>query len=245
MNDEKIEEKKIPPGWGQDSRSEFIENAWHNTFATFHNVKDWYSILKDIHLVFDAITHNIDRTPDWFASFFLFRSHSAYLGSVRLALSGQTPETYIVLRGCLENALYGFYVSRNAESREIWLRRHDDEKSNKAVRKTFTIRNLLKALRSEDLKLHDVAQELYDRTIDLGGHPNEQAVFTVMKQTVNGTKLTFESGYLVGNEPALVLALKTCAQIGTCALSVFQRIYRERFDILGLSDQLASLKRGL
>ncbi|MDX9745885.1 MAG: hypothetical protein RBU31_05045 [Syntrophales bacterium] len=126
MNDEKIEEKKIPPGWGQDSLSEFIENAWHNTFATFHNVKDWYSILKDIHLVFDAITHNIDRTPDWFASFFLFRSHSAYLGSVRLALSGQTPETYIVLRGCLGNALYGFYVSRNAESREIWLRRRDE-----------------------------------------------------------------------------------------------------------------------
>ncbi len=34
----------------------------------------------------------------------------------------------MVLRGCMENAL-GFYVSRNAGSREIWLRRHDDEKS--------------------------------------------------------------------------------------------------------------------
>lgn len=245
MNDSNKTEKKIPPGWGQDSLSEFIENAWHNTFASFHNLKTWYVLLRDTHLVFDNIAHNLDRTPDWFASFFLFRSHSAFLGGVRLGLSGQIPEAYMVLRGCLENALYGLYVSRTPSSQETWLRRHDDDASKRAVRNEFRLQNLLNLLKSEDVKLYHVASELYDRTIDLGGHPNEKAFFSVMKQTEDAAKLTFNSGYLIGNEPALQLALKSSAQIGTCALSIFQRIYPERFAILGLSDQLNSLKKGL
>ena len=245
MNDSDKSEKKVPPGWGQDSLSQFIENAWRSTYATFYNLKDWYVILRDTHLAFDTIAHNLDRTPGWFASFFLFHSHSAFLGSTRLALSGQIPETYMVLRGCIENALYGLYVSRNPNSKEIWLRRHDDAKSKQTMRKEFTVGNLLSTLKSEEVKLHAIAKELYDRAIDYGGHPNEKAFFTVMKQTEDGSKLTFHPAYLVGNEPALHVALKTCAQVGLCALSIFQCVYRERFDMLGLSDQLTSLKRGL
>ncbi len=107
------------------------------------------------------------------------------------------------------------------------------------------MRHLLSALQSEDVKLHRITKELYDRTIDLGGHPNEKAFFSVMKQTKDDSKLTFDSGYLVGNEPALQLAIKTCAQVGICVLSIFQRIYPQRFDILGLSERLNLLKKGL
>lgn len=151
----------------------------------------------------------------------------------------------MVLRGCIENALYGLYLSRNPTSRETWLKRDDDKKSKQTMRNEFTAGNLLRAVQSEDVKLYDIAKELYDRTIDLGGHPNEEAFFTVMKQTEGDSKLTFHSAYLVGDEPALRLALKTCAQIGTCTLSIFQMIYPQRFDILGLSDRLNLLKKGL
>lgn len=151
----------------------------------------------------------------------------------------------MVLRGCLENALYGLYVSRIPASQETWIRRHEDEKSKKAVKREFKIQNLLNVLKSEDDKLHHIANELYERTIDLGGHPNERAFLSVMKQSRDPSKITFDSAYLIGNEPALQLGLKSCAQIGICALSIFQRIYPERFDILGLSDLLGSLKKGL
>jgi len=151
----------------------------------------------------------------------------------------------MVYRGCLENALYGLYLSRTPASQETWLRRHDDEKSKKDVRREFKIQNLLKLLKSEDDKLHHAVNQLYERTIDLGGHPNERAFFSVMKQTKDPLKITFDSAYLIGNEAALQLGLKSCAQIGICALLIFQRIYPERFDILGLSDQLNSLKKGL
>jgi hypothetical protein len=151
----------------------------------------------------------------------------------------------MVLRGCLENALYGLYVTRNSSSQETWLRRHDDEESKKKVRKEFKISNLLDLLEKNDKNLHGIADELYERTIDYGGHPNERAFFSVAKKSGDEHKPTIQSAYLIGNEPALQLCLKSCAQIGLCSLSIFQLIYRERFDILGLSDEMKAVKRGL
>jgi hypothetical protein len=100
-------------------------------------------------------------------------------------------------------------------------------------------------LKSDNGTLYNITNELYERTIDLGGHPNERAFFSVMKQEKDDSKIRFDSAYLVGNEPALQLGLKSCAQIGICALLIFQRIYQERFNILGLSEQLNALKKGL
>jgi len=237
--------RKIPPGWGDDPLSKFIQDAIDNTYATFHNLKFPYNRLRDIHIVFNTIANHIDRTPNWFAAFFLIRSHAAFLGAVRLALSGQVPEAYMVLRGCLENALYGLYVTRNPSSQETWLRRHDNEESKKKIKNEFKVSNLLSLLENEDPRLRDIANELYERTIDYGGHPNERAFFSVAKKKSDESKTIIQLAYLIGNEPALQLCLKSCAQIGVCALSIFQKIYKERFDILGLSDQLTTLKRGL
>ena len=237
--------KIIPPGWGDDPLSAFIDKALDNTFATFHNLKSQYALLKNIHIIFDSIVHNLDRSSEWFASFFLFRSHSAFLGSVRLALSGAIPESYIVLRGCLENAFYGFYLHKDKVRQEIWLRRHDDKKSKGKMKGEFTIGKVLDFIKANDNNLYGISSELYERTIDFGGHPNEKAFFSVMKQETDKSKITFDSGYLIGNEPALQFSMKSSAQIGICSLLIFEKIYDKRFEILGLSDQINQLKQGL
>jgi len=235
----------IPPEWGSDPLSQFIQDAIHNTHATFHNLKTWYNKLRDIHITFRAITQNMDGSPNWFSSFFLFRSHAAFLAGVRLAMSGQVPESYMVLRGCLESALYGLYVTRKPTSKEIWLKRHNDEPSKKKVKQNFKISNLFQVLEIEDKRLYTITRDLYDRTIDYGGHPNERAFLSVVKKEADESKTTFQSAYLIGNEPAHKLCLKSCAQIGICALCIFRTIFRERFDILGLSETLEKLKKGL
>lgn len=229
-NDQTYEISRMPPKWGDDHLSKFIQDSIDNTYASFHNLKSLYDRLVDIHVAFRTIANNIDRTPDWFASFFLFRSHAAYLGAVRL-----------VLRGCLENALYGFYVARKPSTQEIWLRRHDDAESKRKVKGEFTVSNLLGLLAVEDEQLRRIAGDFYETTIDFGGHPNERAILSVMKQQLDESRRTYQSAYMIGNEPPLHCSLECCAQIGVCALSIFQRIYPERFDILGLSNQLLSL----
>lgn len=235
----------FPPEWGDDPLSTFIQGATDNTYASFYNLKEWYHLLRDVHVAFNSFAQNMERTPDLLPSFFFARSHSAYLAGVRLALSGQVPEAYMVLRGALECALYGLYIARKSSVGEIWLRRDEDETAKKKVQQEFKIFNLFPVLASENHNLRIIAGDLYERTIEYGGHPNQQAFLSVMKQQSSDSKITFQSAYMIGNEPALQFCLKSCAHIGTCSLSIFQLVFRERFDFLGISQKLELMKRGL
>lgn len=234
-----------PPDWGKDYLSEFIEMARNNTFASFSNLRPQYNILKNINDFYKYIIDNLINTPEWFSSFFLLKAHSAYLGSVRFALSGQCAETYLVLRGCLESAIYGVYLSRNKASQQIWLNRHNNEESFKRVKDEFKIVKLFKLLESIDPKIYKTTKILYDRTIDYGAHPNELAITSLLKKEENEKSIQFNLNYLSGNTPALHLSMKTTAQVGLCSLSIFQNVYSERFKILGVDDKIRKLKKGL
>ena len=70
---------KVPPEWGDDPLSTFIQGTTDNTYATFYNLKEWYNRLRDIHVVSTIVAENMNRSPDFFTSFFFVRSHSAFL----------------------------------------------------------------------------------------------------------------------------------------------------------------------
>ena len=239
------DEIKAPPDWGEDKLSKYIKDAWYNTYATFTNLRPQYNHLKEIHLNYQKIIDNLINTPDWFASFFLMRSHASYLGGVQLSFSGQIPEAYMVLRGCLENSFYGLYVTRNPDTQEMWLRRHKDDESKKKCRNEFTASNLFKCLEKEDRKINNIAKILYEMTIDYGAHPNERAFMSLMSQSKDEQKIDFKMYYLIGDSLPFQLCLKNTARIGVCSLDIFKLIYRHRFDILGISDKLEKLKKGL
>ena len=235
-------------GWGKDSLSEFIEEANHNTHAAFVNLKPQFDSLRNIHDAFKQITNNLNNPPYLLPAFFLFRSHASYLGAVRLAISGQISETYMVLRGCLENSLYALYISRKPETGEIWLKRQDDESSLKECKKCFLIGNIFETLDKENEKLGRSAKRLYDMTIDYGAHPNELSLSSIMKKKESDNEVSFNIAYLTNyliNPLAFGLCLKNTARIGVCSLIIFRSIFPERFDILGLSEKVNKLKRGL
>ena len=236
---------EVPKDWGQDPLSEFIETTRENTIATFANLRPQYNRLRDIHVFYRDLVENLNNSPDWFSAFFVLRAHASYLGGVRFALSGQVFETYMVLRGCLENALYGFYFHRNPASQETWLRRSDDKKTKDRVRSEFTGGALLRCLESVDRDTHRIAKQLYDQTIDYGAHPNEEGVLTMLAKTEEGDLLKYTGSYLTGGTIPFQLALKTTAQVGVCSLRIFWNVYRERFEILQLTEQLRRLEVGL
>ncbi len=63
----------LPPNWGKDSLSEFLETARHNTIATFVNCSNEYKTLKTIHVIFNYVKDNLNHTPEWFTNFFFFK----------------------------------------------------------------------------------------------------------------------------------------------------------------------------
>ena len=66
------------------------------------------------------IIDNVPNSSDFFPTLCLLRAHAAYFAAVRLSISGQVAEAYMVIRKCIENALYGFYLSKNPDDCQIF-----------------------------------------------------------------------------------------------------------------------------
>lgn len=234
-----------PPGWGRDNLSQFIEVARRNTFATFVQARPVWDRLDTIDTLFRRAIEAMNNSRAWFAGFFLLRAHASYLGAVRLSTSTQFAETYMVLRGCLENALYGLFVHENLTLGPVWLRRHEDKTSKQKVRAEFRIGRMFSLVKTKDRTTGTAARSLYERTIDYGAHPNERALTSVLRQTENADSIRFDVDYLSSTPEPLALCLQTTAQVGVCSLRIFRLVIPERFTILGLSDDLDNASRGL
>jgi len=243
-----MKETPLPLDWGKDPLSAFIEDANHNTLATFVNLKPEFTHLEAINHAFKKITDNLKNPKVFIPALFLFRSHSSYLGAVRLAVSGQIPETYMVLRGCLENSFYALHIDRVPGNGEVWINRNNDLQSLQQCKNNFRISTVLGTLKSKDVILHKSAKQLYEMTIEYGGHPNEMSLSSIMSKSEDESKIDFKIAYLTSykvNRPAFQLCLKNTARTGICSLMIFKAIFQERFDILGISDELEKLKQGL
>lgn len=232
---------ELPKNWGKDHFTKFVEEAHFNIIATAVNLKNEYTLIKDIDNVCHAIVDNLNYTRDWFSGFFFLRLHSSFLGAASLSMSGQIPETFMLLRGCLENALYGFYMSRVSESKEIWLLRHDDEESQKRMKNEFKIRNLFDCLEKENSKIYNITQNLYKKTIDWGAHPNERALSSVLKESESNGNIHFKIDYLTDNKNFISFCCKSVAQVGLCSLHIFNLIWPQRLEIMGINDQIKRL----
>lgn len=231
---------KLPP----DLLGKFLGAAHHNALATTANLRQQYDALATIDQLYSDMIENLSQSPEFVAGFLLVRTHSSFRGAACLSLSGQVAEAYVVLRSCLESALYGLYVAGDPNRQEVWLRRHDDEASRQCVRREFTIRNVLNHLQPIDSKTHDIAQSLYDRTIDYGGHPNERAVSTQIETETDGSRASFTAEYFLCGDLAQQVSLKSCAQIGICCLDIFYNVFRDRYRLLGIDERLDEIRRG-
>lgn len=237
--------KDPPPEWGDDEITKFIDTARINAFATFVNMPVEYKRLQQIDSAMRKIADNLNNTEDILPSFFVYRSHASFLAGVNLSISAQISETYAVLRSCLESALYGLHIARDFNRAEVWFQRHDSPKQKDLVRREFSYGAIIKTLEKEDADVARSTRTLYEQCIDWGAHPNEQAFMQNMKMHENDKEIRFEFRYLNAERPTLDLALKTTARVGVCSLLIFSKVYKERFDILGITSAISTLRQGL
>lgn len=236
---------EAPDDWGEDPLSEFIDLAARNTIASFAKHRREFNRLRDIHLLYSELIQHLDNSPDWFAGFFLMRAQASYLAATRLAVSTQVGDVYPVLRACVESSLYGLHVHRHPESREIWLRRGEGKKARDAVSSEFSYGNVRRNLEAVDPDTAWIAATLYERAISFGGHPNPEGIQMTLNRTVLEDADRFDQSYLTSDSVTILFALLTTAQVGICSLRIFRNVFRERFDILQLSDRLTALAKGV
>ena len=234
-----------PPKWGTDDITKFIDTAYANAQVTFVNLEAEYSRISQIDGVLRKLCENLSHMDEWFAAFFVLRSHSTWLAAATLAMSARVAETYIMLRATIENGLYGLHIAKHPDLQVVWLRRHASPNHKSRIRKEFKFGNLVETLSREDANEARVAQTLYDQCIDQGAHPNERALMQNLKIEVGAQVTTFEVKYMNADPIMLGLALMSTARVGVCVLGIFSHVYKTQFDLLGLSAQLPLLRDGL
>lgn len=95
-----------------------------------------------------------------------------------------------------------------------------------------------RTLKAKSQKHYTVMSKLYERIIDLGGHPNEQSVTGNLNLSKEGNKTIFELQYIVGDSIQLAHALKTTCEVGACALRILQYARPDYFNQLGIGTRI-------
>ncbi|MGA9364560.1 MAG: hypothetical protein WBW16_09355 [Bacteroidota bacterium] len=228
-----------------DPLDKFLSHAESKLSETKRAFPQEFSRLNAIDSTYLRIQQNLDNTHDWIPGLLFLRTHASWRAAVRLELSGQLPESYTVLRATVESALYGIYLARNRTSIPTWLHRNDNEQSKQKVREEFTVGALMQTLRADDQPTHAVADRLYQQAIDMGAHPNQLAVTSNLRMDTVDTKTLLRLAYLSGDPLAIAACQKANAQVGVCCLRIFRNVYKQRFDLLGITQDLSTLERGL
>lgn len=233
--------KEKPPGWGNDSISGFINCCLNNTFASYVKHNEVYSIFVGIDKLYRAfISALYEANTSAYVRLLLLRSHCAYLGAVRLALSTQVVESYMLARGCIESALYGLHMHGNSSLEQIWLDRHKGDDSKKKAKKEFAYVKVAETLKKIDSDLYKTTDYLYQLAIDCGGHPNEGAVTACLavEKSADSKTMSLNYGYLINDEIPMVHSFKMVADVGSCALEIFGLVFPEEFRKHGINTAL-------
>ncbi len=235
-----------PPHWGNDELTRYLDNVREHQFAAFANKIPATRKITEVDKCFWRLLAGSTYDPDvMLAVFFMFRAHSAYRAAASCAFAGQSVELHPLLRLALECGGYAFLIDRKPGLAEVWLNRRKSEADRHKVKQQFNFNKIKSSLASSDARLKSIFCELYETTIDFGAHPNEMSVTTGITVERSDSQGSFNLIYLHGDGIVLDYSLKVVPQVGVCALLMFQKIFRERFDLLGVSSELTILQRDL
>jgi hypothetical protein len=235
----------VPPGWGQDELTKFLDNVRANQLATFANMRDAFDRLAEIDRAFTAILQESRNPGSELVTMLFLRCHFAFRAASGLALAGQAVESYAVNRAALEFAGYALHMFRNPARQKVWLDRGQSPSKNEDAKTAFSHRKVLASVVAADRHAGERFEALYQRTIDFGAHPNELSVTGHMDIVeVNGVR-QWRSIYLHDGDVPQAAALKTTATCGVISLELMQCVYSARFELLGINAAFPQLKRGL
>jgi hypothetical protein len=171
-----------PEGWQDDSLSRFFALSEYNTRVMFVKYQLQWQLFNDIQNLLDEFVNDFgpleENEPEVndVPLFLFMRAHAAYVGALRLVVAVHFVESYPLMRSALENALYAFYFKNHPKAASAWRKRHDGDAAKEDAKKASRIGQMFRHLKSVDEKLWWRANNVYERTIDLGAHPNTWGV---------------------------------------------------------------------
>lgn len=222
---------------------EFLETAHRNQCGNRERFPEPYSLIERVDNCFVRGAENLINPKPAITGLFFLRSQYAYKAAAGMALSGQVVESFPMMRSCLEYAGYALAIKDTPTLQELFLKRHVDDATKRKQKAKFTITNIIAVIRKYDARLAAIFKAFYDRTIDFGAHPNPFGMLSTLKMEKQEGGGTMGIDALTIAADPLLHAMKTTAQVGLTALFVFQNIFKEKFELLGIRGEMDALRR--
>ena len=223
----------------------FFDTIHRNQQGNRDRFPERYDIIQRVDNCFAAAgKHLTDAKPILIGPMFL-RSQYTYKAAAGMTLGGQFSESFVLMRSCLEYAGYATLIFSDPRLEEVFLNRHADEASKNTQRRTFgNIDQISKAIAGFDQKLSEIFKDMYDRSIDFGGHPNPHAMIGLMNiNKDDDEQLTSISTFALAVHPKVIeFAMHKVAQVGLTSLCIFENMFKEKFELLGIWAKIDALK---
>ncbi|MBD9360199.1 hypothetical protein [Methylomonas fluvii] len=176
-----------PKGWGSDLLSQFQSTAMENEFATFVHAPEWQGMLCEVATILDSCSsYAMERLPKANdpALLLFVCAQSQYLASVRSTAAGHCIAAYPTGRSAVESALYGWHLANNPTASQNWHNKPepDQKKALRDWNEEFKFSSLARSLGKRiNRDLEEWAKYLHQTAIDLGAHPNQNALYANME----------------------------------------------------------------
>ena len=239
--------KLPPPGWSENKLTRFIDDARDNQWGTFANKTSAKKIVEIDNSFCRAIDGFQINPPDDSGPPFqiFFRAHCSYRAAASCAFAGHATELHPLLRSMLEQAGYALLMHGNSEMQKVWQDRHKSDDDHRKVPRAFAVGKIKDKIASLDPGLRDFFETLYETTIDFGAHPNPMSVLSGTRKEEIENKMILNLIYLHKDGDVLEYSLRMLALSGLCVLHIFQEMFRDRFELCGVSSELLRLRKNL
>lgn len=168
-------------------------------------------------------------------------AHASYLAALSTALRGQSPPTFMVIRGCIESAAYAFLIGDQQSDGDVWFRREQDPH---AVKARFTVNRAAQKLMLVDPNLSELLRSTYEWAIEFGAHPNKRSILDHLREgDPHPDGHQFSLTYIHGSDSLAVLrCIAACIENGCVATALLshatpghpegERVFVENWELL-------------
>jgi hypothetical protein len=241
----KMTPKLMRAGWGKDALTRDIEGAMSNTHRVFLTSKAYCKPLATAQEIFyDVIrlTSPVPKDAQTLLAATLFaRAFVCFFGATRLSLGGQATEAYVLLRACLENSLYAFYVTTSPQLPTVWEERENSDATRKKCKEVFKVINIWKALENKAPRIAREAKKQYEWCIAEGAHPNVDSVSPNLQAADDGSCITLQA--LNSNTTFLRSTILMILRTVDIVFKIHALIFPNEFKQANLSIKMANWRR--
>lgn len=200
----------------------------------------WYAIIARIDGCLVRAGSNLINPEPLTAAVLLLRCQYAFKAAASMALAGQAGDVFPTLRSVLEYAGYCLVIYETPSLAGVFSLRHAGKVEMDKQKRAFKIKAVKGAVARHSARLAAIYEDLYQRTIDFGAHPNPRAVFSTTSLEGEGQIMP----HAITSDPKIMVhTLKSAAQMGLAALRVLECAYKSRFEQLGLRSEMDALAK--